>query len=49
MWMLDKYSTKDDLFIQYEIVQQTFEWGKQDIFTFSNNHSSNCEIMFILE
>jgi hypothetical protein len=49
MWMLKKYSTKDDLLIHYEIVQKTIECVKQDIFKFSKTHSYNCEIMLILE
>ena len=47
--MLKKYSTKDDLLIQYEIVQNTIECGKQDIFKFSNTHSYNCDTVLILE
>jgi len=36
MWLLKKYtySTKDDLLIQYEIVQKTNECGKKCIFKF---------------
>ena len=47
--MLKKYSSKEDLLIQYEIVQKTIECGKQDIFKFSNTHPYNGEIMLILE
>jgi len=47
--MLKNYCNLDDLLIQCEIVQETVEWGKQDMSKFSNTHLYSCEIVLVLE